>query len=148
MEPSHNSSENLSTNSSILRRDAILSAIAYAGQQFLRSDDWDTTVDAVLERLGRATDVERVYVFADHTGRAGKQVASLRYEWVTSTGQRLLANRGLQETPYFRKSTARWRERLQAGEIVAECLPAPPSTQFKGGWPIHFTQNSSVTRRQ
>ena len=119
MEPSHNSPENLSTDSSILRRDAILSAIAYAGQQFLRSDDWDTTVDAVLERLGRATDVERVYVFADHTGRAGKQVASLRYEWVAPTGQRLLANRGLQETPYFRKSTARWRERLQAGEIVA-----------------------------
>lgn len=118
MEPSQILPENAYTHSSILRRDAILSAIAYAGQQFLRSDDWDATINAALERLGLATDVERVFIFEDHTGLEGKPVASLRYEWVTSTGLRMLTNPALQNMPYFTRYTAHWRERLRAGEIV------------------------------
>ena len=118
MEPSPTIPENASTDNSILRRDAILNAIAFAGQQFLRSDNWNATVDVVLERLGQATGVERVYVFQDHTGPAGKPVASLRYEWVTASCKRLLPIPGLRNTPYFARSTAQWRERLQAGEIL------------------------------
>ena len=118
MEPSPISPVNTSPESSILRRSAILSAIAFAGQQFLRSDDWNTTIDAVLERLGQATGVERVYVFQDQTDPAGNAVAALRYEWVIPGGQRLLPIPGLRGVPYFASSTAIWRERLRAGETV------------------------------
>ncbi len=129
MEPPPVSPNSISTHNSILRRDAILNTIAFAGQQFLRSDDWNATVDAVLERLGQATGVERVYVFEDHTGPAGKPVASLRYEWVTANSQRLLPTPGLRNAPYFARSTARWRMRLQAGEIVTgRTDPSSPVT--------------------
>lgn len=116
---SHDSPENASDRSSELRRDAILSAIAYAGQQFLRSGDWNATVDAALARLGQAAEVDRVFVFENHTNRAGKAVASLRHEWVALPGRRLLTSPGLQDTPYFTNSTLQWQEQLRQGEIVA-----------------------------
>ncbi|MDQ7036115.1 MAG: PAS domain S-box protein [Anaerolineae bacterium] len=58
------------------RRDAILSAVAYAAEQFLRSSSWQDSLQSVLKRLGQATQVDRVYVFHYHQDTKGKQYAS------------------------------------------------------------------------
>lgn len=63
------------------RREAILEAITYASELFLASSDWKLTITEVLERLGKAAEVSRVYIFQKHLSAANRILVSQRYEW-------------------------------------------------------------------
>ena len=67
---------------SLRRREAILQAVAYAAEHFLKAPSWEDNVDLVLAQLGQAAGASRVYVFENHTDAAGELLASQRYEWV------------------------------------------------------------------
>ncbi|MCK4784403.1 MAG: PAS domain S-box protein, partial [Desulfobacteraceae bacterium] len=67
---------------SLRRREAILQAVAYAAEHFLKVPSWEDDVDLVLAQLGQAAGASRVYVFENHTDAAGELLASQRYEWV------------------------------------------------------------------
>src|ERR687890_606112 len=54
------------------RREAILRAVAFAAERFLKkAASWEESIDEVLERLGRAAEVSRVYIFENYTGEDG-----------------------------------------------------------------------------
>lgn len=65
------------------RHGAIMSAISRAAEQFLKASEWEQNILGVLENLGQAADVCRVYVTLhssqDHPGSN----ANLKYEWVS-----------------------------------------------------------------
>jgi PAS domain S-box-containing protein len=62
-------------------REAILEAITFAAEQFLKSSDWRTNINQVLERLGKTLSVTHAYVFEDHINTDGEAVTSMSYEW-------------------------------------------------------------------
>ncbi len=64
------------------RREAILEAVSYSADRFLRSGSWTDCIDDVLQRLGQAADATCAYIFEHHTGPQGEAVASLRHHWL------------------------------------------------------------------
>ena len=45
------------------RRNNILEAVRFSSEAFLRSAAWRESINGVLEQLGKATEVSRVYIF-------------------------------------------------------------------------------------
>ncbi len=70
----------------LLLRDDVLEAVAFAAAQFLSGPEWNTHIDAVLERLGQGLHVSHAYLFENHVNVLGEAVTSMRYEW-TAAGQ-------------------------------------------------------------
>ena len=66
----------------IRRREAILGAISFAASRFLGTADWDRDIRDVLERLGTAAEVSRVYLFAAYRDEDGALKMRMRHEWV------------------------------------------------------------------
>src|SRR3990170_89304 len=62
-------------------RDPILEAVGFAAEQFLTTNSWEEAVPSVLERLGEATDVSRVYIYENKTREDGVLLMDQRFEW-------------------------------------------------------------------
>jgi PAS domain S-box-containing protein len=101
------------------RREAILRAVAFAAECFLKkSASWEESIEEVLERLGRAAEVSRVYIFENYTGEDGELWGSQRYEWVTTGISAQMENPLLQALPYRAAGYGCWMELLSRGELV------------------------------
>jgi PAS domain S-box-containing protein len=64
------------------QREAMLEAVTFAAEQFLRSPDWRAGMNQVLERLGRVFNASHAYLFEYHPAPNGEMLNSMRYEWV------------------------------------------------------------------
>lgn len=104
------------------RRDAILAAISFSAEQFLQGRDWEENVQVVLQRLGRATDACRVYVYenisSDSDNEMGDVYTQIRYEWVAPDVKPLLSVPELHEFPLLERGFQRWVEELRRGRIL------------------------------
>jgi PAS domain S-box-containing protein len=104
------------------RRDAILEAVGFAAERFLRSPSWEASLPEVLERLGLAAAAGRVTVHEVQEAAATDVVIAARAEWVSpGPGQEEA------RTPFDRASLSllgltRWRavileQRLIGGPV-------------------------------
>ncbi len=112
----------------IYRRDRILDTISFVAEHFLRTDDLDVSIQVMLERLGKATGVSRVYVFENHMSNNGLLIMSQRYEWVSEGIAPQINNPELQALPYGEAGFARWIEVLESGQAIyanVATLPEP-----------------------
>ena len=101
------------------RRDAILRAVAFAAECFLkRAASWEESIEEVLERLGRAAEASRVYVFENYTGKGGEELTSQRYEWVAQGISAQIGDPSLKAFPYRAAGFDRWLETLGRGSLV------------------------------
>jgi hypothetical protein len=63
--------------------DRLLRGIAMATNRLLTTTDHHQGVQAALDALGSATDVDRIYIFQQHPHpESGEIVVSQRWEWV------------------------------------------------------------------
>lgn len=99
-------------------RDGVLEAIGIAAEQFLRSADLPWNIQTMLELLGRATSVNRVYVFENTLTRDGTLLMSQRYEWTAPGVKPQLDNPELQNLPYRAGGFKRWQKMLSRGQPV------------------------------
>jgi PAS domain S-box-containing protein len=63
------------------QREAMLEAITFAAEQFLKVSDWRTNMNNVLERLGKTMDATHTYLFEHHFREDGIEVSTLTFEW-------------------------------------------------------------------
>ena len=68
-------------NDQAAEHDPVLEAVGFAAERFLTAERWPDVIQEVLERLGAATDVSRVYVYENHTREDGELVMDQIYEW-------------------------------------------------------------------
>jgi len=100
----------------LARRTAILDAVAFAAERFLRVASWEDTVPGVLERLGEAAEVSRVYVIENRVTDEGVILASERHGWTAP---------GIEPAPPYEDISivspgfARWADLLAAGGLVS-----------------------------
>ncbi|MDI7261820.1 MAG: PAS domain S-box protein, partial [Thermodesulfobacteriota bacterium] len=122
--------ERKQTEEILLRRDAILNAISLAAKRFLWTTDWKQNIQEVLEQLGKATGVSRVYIFENHTDQEGRLFTSQRYEWVAPTITPQIDNPELQNFPLRAMGFIRWEEILSQGHhIQGQVREFPESEQ-------------------
>ncbi|NJN65692.1 MAG: GAF domain-containing protein [Chloroflexaceae bacterium] len=99
------------------RHDAILEALGFAAERFLQTT-LEESIMTVLERLGTAAGVSRVYLFENHRGPDEALRMSQRYEWVASGTVPQIDNPELQNLSYQAGGFARWENVLQQGYSI------------------------------
>jgi PAS domain S-box-containing protein len=100
------------------RRDALLEAVVFVAERFLRSPDWRTGLPEVLARLGKAATVSRVYIFENHEAENGRLLTSLRFEWTVPGCASQQDEPAMQNLSLRASGLGRWEEVLPAGGIV------------------------------
>ncbi len=118
------------------RRDAILQAVALSAEELLRSSDLQQSLPRVVERLGRATGVDRVHIFEVDT-RAAPNGGSILWHFVwsapgISTPRRFEAP----NKPMAEVGLASWVPRLARGETISGHIrdfEEPVRNLFKAG---------------
>ncbi len=112
------------------RRDNILKAVYLFTEQFLRMGLTESSIEPILEELGHADEVSRVYVFENHTRDDGTPVTSHRYEWVSPGIDRQKTNPDLQKMPWVEAGFGRWMETLGKGELIYGNVEDLPETEI------------------
>ena len=110
-------------------REEIMSAVAFAATRFLDEPDWETSVRAVLQRLGSAADVSRVYLFELFTDASGVLRTSQRYEWAAAGVKSEMGNPNLQNLDVAGMGLARWGELLPKGEAIHGIVDEFPASE-------------------
>ncbi len=98
---------------SLARRDAVLEAIGFAAERFLKSHDWSSALAAVLERIGTAAGAHRAYVFENGSLEDGRLAMWLRREWL-APGVASIDDPANQGFPYA-DGFIRWQAVLSRG---------------------------------
>ncbi len=106
--------ERKTAEENLRRREAILPAVGYAAQRFLKDPAWENSVDSVFAHLGEAADVSRVHLSGNVTAADGHLAAARRSEWV-APGTAPSGAAGRRVRSYDKSGTARWAEVLGAG---------------------------------
>ncbi len=102
----------------IEKRERLLRASAEVVKMLVDSCVLDESIQESLAVLGRATEVNRVYIFVNHTDReSGEMFASHKYEWTDGSVKSEIGNTALQNVPY-RWVLNRWYELLNNGREV------------------------------
>jgi PAS domain S-box-containing protein len=95
------------------RRDAVLQAIGFAAERFLKSDDWAAALPDVLERLGTASSAGRVYVFENVPLEDGRLGMRLYRQWFGPDASEV--GDGTGTTLAYDDGFVRWRSVLSEG---------------------------------
>lgn len=99
-------------------RESILQSVGFTGELLLGDKPLEHSIPAVLEQLGAATQVSRIYIFQNHYV-SDNLVMSQRYEWVMPGIKPEIDNPDLQELSYEDAGFTRWPESLKERAIVA-----------------------------
>jgi diguanylate cyclase (GGDEF)-like protein/PAS domain S-box-containing protein len=115
--------------------EAVLGAVAFATERFLRDEVWHGRIDEVLAHLGAAAGVDRAYLFQNVRGPDGRRLTELRYEWEAPDIPRILEGEAPKRYAYA-PEFARWLEVLGRGEVVhgaVDELPEPERARLVAG---------------
>lgn len=96
----------------LLYRDAILEAVNFAAEQFLKAGSWEQCVEEVLARLGEASKVSRVYIFQNQYREDDTILAVQTYEWVAPHTTSVIDLPEFQAVSYIEAGLERWVEVL------------------------------------
>lgn len=119
-----------SPQEALLRREAILEAIGFAGERLLAAADIDVAVDEVLARLGTASEVSRVYVFQQRRVDDRIRVDQL-HEWVAPGIDPQIDNLDLQDMDLEEMGFSRWGRELAAGNVIAGPVASFPADEHE-----------------
>jgi len=109
------------------RHDAIMESIGAIAEMFLQTANIEQNIVAMLERLGNAAKVNRVYIFENEIAADGSLLMSQRYEWVAPGTLPQIGNPDLQHLPYEAGGFSRWLNTLCQGQpICGEVQTFPP----------------------
>lgn len=110
-------------------RDVILASVDFIAERLLSHTNWEDNIHAVLERLGEAAKVNRVYLCENQVGRNGNIVPVLRAEWQDHSQPGWNDPRPESTGPPARAS-GWWSEVLQSGRCVfGNAREFPPPEQ-------------------
>lgn len=112
-------------------RDAVLEAVGFAAEQFLKETDWEQNINNVLERLGKAANVGRVYIYENSIGQDGTLLMNQRYEWAAPGIEPQIDNTKLQGFSYHKSGFDRWKEMILRGEIISGHVKDFPKCERK-----------------
>jgi C4-dicarboxylate-specific signal transduction histidine kinase/HAMP domain-containing protein len=118
-----------SMTGALLRRDQILHSVRFAADRFLTSDDWRTTIQAVLARLGESAGTSRAYLFENHRNERGELLCTERYEWVAPGVAPQLQTARQQNVRWYGAGLDRLAAALQRREIVAALWRELPASE-------------------
>lgn len=110
-------------------RDAILEAVGYAAEQFLKSGMGQESIQEVLKRLGMIMAVSRSHIGDFHFSPEGRTLLSLRHEWVDVGIGPQIQNPSLQNFDMLAHGIDRWLETMNAGDFICGVVKNMPDRE-------------------
>ncbi len=98
------------------RHDAILEAVSFAAENFLKAANWQENIGDVLAQLGLAAQASRAYIFENSYDPIGSVLSSQRFEWVSPGATPQIKNPKLQNVPLSQIDSGRWLKLLSRNE--------------------------------
>jgi diguanylate cyclase (GGDEF)-like protein/PAS domain S-box-containing protein len=111
------------------RREGILEALRFASERLFRGRSFEDSVQATLRDLGRATGVDRVYLFENHTAANDRLLTSQRYEWVADGVNPEIDNPDLQNLDFAEVGFSRWAEVLSRNDVLKDHVREMPESE-------------------
>ncbi|MCX6277290.1 MAG: response regulator [Bacteroidetes bacterium] len=106
------------TESEMFKKDKLLDAIAKATAMLVQGDNLEESINGALEIIGKATEVNRVYIFRNHDEPGYKMpLMSQHYEWTDGSVESQIDWQELQNLPY-QNDFPRWFEVLSVGKVI------------------------------
>lgn len=99
------------------KSDAILQAVNYASELFFKYNYTTQSISDVLKRLGKATNVSRVYIFENFEDNRKQTFTSLLFDWAAPGIKDEIDGLLLKEI-YYKDGFGRWAKTLKAGKPV------------------------------
>ncbi|HEY3342392.1 MAG TPA: PAS domain S-box protein [Anaerolineae bacterium] len=101
------------------RRDAILESVSFAAERFLtRTGTLEANIGEVLEHLGQATGVYRIYIFQNGVDPDGDIYMREVHSWASAGSAPLPANIDVQHLSYKASGLGRWIDILGSGQLI------------------------------
>lgn len=127
----HDVTERKEAEGILNRRETIMASISHAAEQFLKDPAWERNVPGVLEKLGRAADVSRVFVAMNYKGTDDALYSSMCYEWVAPGIPPQINNSIFRHVAWGRPGFARWRSKLSNGISVYGLVKEFPRNEIE-----------------
>jgi diguanylate cyclase (GGDEF)-like protein/PAS domain S-box-containing protein len=108
--------------------EAVLGAVAFATERFLRDEAWHDRIDEVLAHLGTAAGVSRAYLFQNTRGPDGRLWMDLRFEWDADGVAQIFEDPVNHLHPYA-PDFSRWIEVLGRRGEVRGCVRELPDAE-------------------
>ncbi len=108
--------------------EAVLGAVAFATERFLRDEAWHDRIDEVLAHLGTAAGVSRAYLFQNTRGPDGRLWMDLRFEWDADGVAQIFEDPANHLHPYA-PDFSRWIEVLGRRGEVRGCVSELPDVE-------------------
>ena len=100
----------------------ILGAVRFAAENFLTSQTISEHIEEVLEELGTAAGVSRVYVFENELAADGDLVTCQRFEWAAPGVPPQIENPEMKRMSYERSGLEMWARALSQGRTYESRL--------------------------
>ena len=116
------------------RREAILEAIAYASELFFKSAHWTAFLPEILERLGKAGEASRAYLFRNKRGAGGELLVDQVDEWCAPGIIPQIHNPSLSNFDYAKNNFNFLTDVLTNGQVysaLTKNLPSPIREEFE-----------------
>ncbi len=101
------------------RREAILRAVAFSAESFLKSTAWHENIQDILAAFGKAKSISRVYLFQNRRDKDGVLYATLEYDWTDEGILRLSGNDRIQKLYYEIGELKEWKPAFERAEVVS-----------------------------
>ena len=99
-------------------RNEIQQAVNFAAEVFLSQLDWVSRINDVLEKLGKSTQSDRVYLYKNEIREEQGLSAVLQAEWATEGVQPLKEYHDTTESEYQAYGYSRWLEVFRKGAMI------------------------------
>ncbi len=110
--------------------DELLQAVAAVNLEIARATRVDDDLERAFGRLGRAVDVDRVYLFDVRRSDEGATIGRQRVEWAREAALAEMDNPALQHFDFDAAGVGRWADALHAGRPVQGVVDLlPPGEQ-------------------
>lgn len=109
--------ERRAAEAGLRQREALLGAVAFAAEEFLKTPDWRLHISHVLERLGRAAGASRAYLVENQFAPTGVITAALRYQWTAPDQALETAEPAWLAAPLREAGPPQWYAALAGGEV-------------------------------
>ena len=114
------------------QRESILEVVADAANRLLKSSDWKSEINLILESLGETINASHAYLFENHLDTEATPVTSMKYEWTAPELPATLEQENFQNVPLKEPGFETWFETLSAGLPYLGDQQHAPSEEMRG----------------
>jgi diguanylate cyclase (GGDEF)-like protein/PAS domain S-box-containing protein len=124
--------ERRQTEETLARREATLESVSFAAELFLKESDLEQNIHRVLEHLGKATSVSRIYILQNDLSEDGEIFTSSKYEWLRPGQSPPLNAHYLNEYSFHASGTSWMQASLEEGKLIFGNSEDFPQTGING----------------